>query len=175
MRCSTKTKPRNDYDELVVLGRHCSDREQRAEAAERDLTKLKLLAYLSEPHRRGDGRRGDRRGELRHFRPRASSCRPKGWSASKPSATTTTASTAPRTPGRPSRRQQLPARRLLRVAVARVDLERREMDFRVVERKKGRQAKAARSTKRHEGARRREEEARKNARTGQADVEKTRR
>ena len=43
----TKTKPRNDYDELVVLGRHCSDREQRAEAAERDLTKLKLLAYLS--------------------------------------------------------------------------------------------------------------------------------
>ncbi|MCE5268594.1 MAG: RNB domain-containing ribonuclease [Planctomycetaceae bacterium] len=44
----TKAKPRNDYDELVVLGRHCSDREQRAEAAERDLTKLKLLAYLSE-------------------------------------------------------------------------------------------------------------------------------
>ncbi len=38
----------NDYDELVVLGRHCSDREQRAEAAERDLTKLKLLSYLSQ-------------------------------------------------------------------------------------------------------------------------------
>ena len=36
------------YDELVVLGQHCSDREQRAEAAERDLTKLKLLAYLSD-------------------------------------------------------------------------------------------------------------------------------
>ena len=42
-----KSKPRNNYDELVVLARHCSDREQRAEAAERDLTKLKLLAYLS--------------------------------------------------------------------------------------------------------------------------------
>jgi ribonuclease R len=42
-----KTKPRNDYDELVVLGRHCSDREQRAETAERELTKLKLLSYFS--------------------------------------------------------------------------------------------------------------------------------
>jgi ribonuclease R len=39
---------RNDVDELVVLGRHCSDREQRAEAAERELTKLKLLSYMSE-------------------------------------------------------------------------------------------------------------------------------
>ncbi|MEN6449790.1 MAG: RNB domain-containing ribonuclease [Thermoguttaceae bacterium] len=44
----TKAKPRNDYDELVVLGRHCSDREQRAETAERELTKLKLLGYLSD-------------------------------------------------------------------------------------------------------------------------------
>jgi ribonuclease R len=44
----TGAKPRNNYDELVVLARHCSDREQRAEAAERDLTKLKLLAYLSD-------------------------------------------------------------------------------------------------------------------------------
>ncbi|MCE5302570.1 MAG: ribonuclease R [Planctomycetaceae bacterium] len=44
----TKKKPRNDYDELVAMGRHCSDREQRAEAAERDLTKLKLLSYLSD-------------------------------------------------------------------------------------------------------------------------------
>jgi ribonuclease R len=34
--------------ELVVLGQHCSDREQRAEAAERDLTRVKLLAYLSD-------------------------------------------------------------------------------------------------------------------------------
>lgn len=42
------TKPRNDYDELVLLAEHCSDREQRAEAAERDLTKLKLLAYMAD-------------------------------------------------------------------------------------------------------------------------------
>jgi ribonuclease R len=34
--------------ELVVLGQHCSDREQRADAAERDLTRLKLLSYLSD-------------------------------------------------------------------------------------------------------------------------------
>ena len=40
-------KPPNVYDDLVVLGQHCSDREQRAETAERELTKLKLLSYLS--------------------------------------------------------------------------------------------------------------------------------
>jgi ribonuclease R len=42
-----ETKPRTNFDELVVLGEHCSEREQRADAAERELTKLKLLAYLS--------------------------------------------------------------------------------------------------------------------------------
>ncbi len=31
-----------------MLGEHCSDREQRAEAAERELTKVKLLSYLRE-------------------------------------------------------------------------------------------------------------------------------
>jgi ribonuclease R len=41
-------KPRGDLTELIVLGQHCSDREQRADAAERDLTKLKLLAYLND-------------------------------------------------------------------------------------------------------------------------------
>jgi ribonuclease R len=41
-------KPRMHLGELVVLGQHCSDREQRATAAERDLTNLKLLAYLSD-------------------------------------------------------------------------------------------------------------------------------
>ncbi len=43
----TDRKPINDYDALVLLGQHCSDREQRAESAERELTKLKLLSYLS--------------------------------------------------------------------------------------------------------------------------------
>jgi ribonuclease R len=44
----TGRKPRNDFDELVSLGDHCSDRERRAEAAERELTKVKLLTYLNE-------------------------------------------------------------------------------------------------------------------------------
>lgn len=41
-------KPRSDFDPLVLLGQYCSDREERAEAAERELTKWKLLAYLEE-------------------------------------------------------------------------------------------------------------------------------
>lgn len=41
-------KPRNDFSELAVVGEHCSEREQRAEEAERELTKVKLLNYLSE-------------------------------------------------------------------------------------------------------------------------------
>src|SRR5262249_32976613 len=39
-------KPRNDFGELAVVGEHCSEREQRSEAAERELTKVKLLEYL---------------------------------------------------------------------------------------------------------------------------------
>ncbi|MDR0871351.1 MAG: ribonuclease R [Planctomycetaceae bacterium] len=39
------TKP--DQRELVLLGEHCSDREQRAEIAERELVKLKLIDYMS--------------------------------------------------------------------------------------------------------------------------------
>ena len=41
-------RPVNNVDELVMLGQHCSDRERRAEEAERELTKVKLLMYLSE-------------------------------------------------------------------------------------------------------------------------------
>ena len=40
-------KPSDDFDRMVVLGEQCSDREQRAEAAERELKKVKLLTYLS--------------------------------------------------------------------------------------------------------------------------------
>ncbi len=40
--------PEQHFDELVALGDHCSDRERRAEDAERELTKVKLLNYLSE-------------------------------------------------------------------------------------------------------------------------------
>ncbi len=40
--------PLRDVDQLTLLGDHCSRREQRAEAAERELTKIKLLNYLSQ-------------------------------------------------------------------------------------------------------------------------------
>jgi ribonuclease R len=39
--------PAADYDALLTLGEHCSEREQRAEDAERELVKLKLLAYFN--------------------------------------------------------------------------------------------------------------------------------
>jgi ribonuclease R len=40
-------EPEPDLRELVLLGEHCSDREQRAETAERELKKLKLIDYMS--------------------------------------------------------------------------------------------------------------------------------
>jgi ribonuclease R len=39
-------KPRSHLDELVVLGEHCTRTERRAEAAEREIIKIKLLTYL---------------------------------------------------------------------------------------------------------------------------------
>ncbi len=48
----SRHKPHNDMGELFTVGEHCSEREQRAEAAERELTKLKLLIYTS--HRIGE-------------------------------------------------------------------------------------------------------------------------
>ncbi|MCA9268041.1 MAG: ribonuclease R [Planctomycetales bacterium] len=44
--------PVSDFDALTLLGEHCSGREQRAEAAERELIKVKLLDYLA--HRIGE-------------------------------------------------------------------------------------------------------------------------
>ena len=41
-------KPKSNHDELIVLGRHCTQTERRAEAAERELIRLKLLLYLVE-------------------------------------------------------------------------------------------------------------------------------
>jgi ribonuclease R len=41
-------KPHFDPSELAVQGQHCSDRERRAEAAERELTTAKLLFYFSQ-------------------------------------------------------------------------------------------------------------------------------
>lgn len=39
-------RPRDDFDLLANLGEHCSEQEQRAERAERELIKLKLLGYM---------------------------------------------------------------------------------------------------------------------------------
>ncbi len=39
-------KPKSDPDELAVLGEHCTRTEKRAEVAERELIKIKLLTHL---------------------------------------------------------------------------------------------------------------------------------
>jgi ribonuclease R len=39
--------PVADFDQQMLLGEHCSEREKRAESAERELVKVKLLTYLS--------------------------------------------------------------------------------------------------------------------------------
>lgn len=41
-------KPTQHMNELLILGDHCSEREQRATDAERQLNKVKLLNYLSD-------------------------------------------------------------------------------------------------------------------------------
>ncbi len=41
-------KPRHSEDELAAVGEHCSERERRAETAERELVRIKLLDYLSQ-------------------------------------------------------------------------------------------------------------------------------
>lgn len=41
-------KPVQEYQAILSLGDHCSEREQRATNAERELTKVKLLAYFED-------------------------------------------------------------------------------------------------------------------------------
>jgi ribonuclease R len=41
-------KPEQRMDQMLILGDHCSEREQRAADAERELNKVKLLLYLSD-------------------------------------------------------------------------------------------------------------------------------
>jgi ribonuclease R len=45
--------PKSHHDELIALGEHCTRTERRAEAAERELVRLKLLTYLAD-HIGGD-------------------------------------------------------------------------------------------------------------------------
>lgn len=44
----TGGKPKPDFTQLVILGEHCSARERRAEEAERELVKLKMIDYMSQ-------------------------------------------------------------------------------------------------------------------------------
>jgi ribonuclease R len=41
-------RPADDFQRMALLGDHCSEREVRAQAAERELNKVKLLTYLSD-------------------------------------------------------------------------------------------------------------------------------
>ncbi len=135
-------KPRSHLDDLVVLGQHCSDCEQRAEAAERALTKLKLLAYLA-------GRIGEEMDAVvtgvESFGlfvegvelPAQGLIHADALSDDYYSFDRAAHTLAGRRSGKSYRLGDL-----LRVAVARVDLERRELDFRLVERKKASRKKA---------------------------------
>ena len=132
-----------------MLGEHCSDREQRAEAAERELTKLKLLMYMSE--RIGEeldgvvtgveefglfvqGIRLPAEGLVRVIVPgrRLLSLRPRGRTRSPAAARATPSGWAI----------------MVRVSVARVDVDRRELDFRLIQAGGGARRKKIGSPKR---------------------------
>jgi ribonuclease R len=126
----------NDFAALVALGEHCSDRERRAEAAERELTKLKLLLYLQD--RIGQEMDGIVTGveEFGLF----------VQGVQLPAEGLVHVTTLADDYYHFDRRAHtLTGRRagnafrlgdLVRVEVARVDIDRRELDFRIVERKR---------------------------------------
>jgi len=144
-----KRKPRNDFDQLVILGDHCSEREQRAEAAERELTKLKLLTYLS-------GRIGQQMDAVvtgvESFGlfvqgvelPAEGLVHVESLTDDYYRFDRTTHTMSGYRSGNTYRLGDL-----LRVTVARVDLERRELDFRLVQRNKvaGARSRSAASTR----------------------------
>jgi ribonuclease R len=142
-------KPRHGQDQLAVLGERCSQRERRAETAERELTTLKLLHYFSE--RTGEEMDAVVTGvESFGLFVRGTKLPAEGLIHVDSlvddyyrfdRATHTLAGY------RSDNTYRLGD--LLRVAVARVDLERRELDFRLVTRKKRRAAsgKSARARK----------------------------
>ena len=75
-------KAGSDETELAALGEHCSKMERRAEMAERELVKLKLLDLPERAPRHGAGGDHHRRGRLRLLRPGGDSCRSRAWSTS---------------------------------------------------------------------------------------------
>ena len=130
-----------------MLARHCSDREQRAEAAERDLTKLKLLAYLST--RIGEEMDAVVTGVESYGifvqgvkLPAEGLVRVESLSDDRYYFDRASHTLAGHRAGNSYRLGDL-----LRVAVARVDLERREVDFQVVQRRKSKPAGPMKDTK----------------------------
>jgi ribonuclease R len=132
---------------MVMLGRHCSDREQRAETAERELTKLKLLAYMSK--RIGEEMDAVVTG-VENFGifvqgialPAEGLVRVETLRDDHYRFDRATHTLAGHRAGNSYRLGDL-----VRVAVAKVDLERRELDFRVVERQKGKTKISTKDTK----------------------------
>jgi ribonuclease R len=125
-------KPHHDLDALVVLGEHCSEREQRADSAERELIRIKLLAYLSE--RIGEEMDAVVTGVERYGLfvqgidlPAEGLVHIDSLSDDYYYYDRTTHTLAGRRQGNSYRLGDL-----LRVAVARVDVDRRELDFRLL-------------------------------------------
>ena len=54
-------RPADDFDRMANLGEHCSDREQRAQQAERELTKIETAPSFESTSQRGNGSRHHRR------------------------------------------------------------------------------------------------------------------
>jgi ribonuclease R len=130
----SKKKPRSDADELVALGEHCSERERRAEAAERELIKVKLLNYMSQ--RIGEEMDAVITG-VQNFGLFAQGLKlpAEGFvhvTALSDDYYRYDAATHSLTGNRQGNTFRLGDR--IRVAVARVDVDRRELDFRVVAR-----------------------------------------
>ena len=90
--------PRATIDELTALAEHCTRTERRAEAAERELIKIKLLTYLEDQHRRATSTRSSSASRTSASSAGWSSCPSRAWSTSPAWPTTTITSKPRRTP-----------------------------------------------------------------------------
>ncbi len=140
-------KPTEHLDKLTVLGRHCSDLERRAEKAERELTRLKLLGYFSE--RIGEEMDAVVTG-VESFGLFVQGTELPAEGLVHIASLVDDYYTFDRTSHTLSGYRSGNSFRLgdpLRVAIAQVDMERRELDFRLVERKAERPAKGRKKAK----------------------------
>lgn len=137
------TRPPDALDQMALLGEHCSQREQRAEQAERELTKVKLLSLLSQHI----GKQMDAViTGVERFGLFAQGIKlPAEGLIHVNSLLDDYYHYEPRTHSLTGRREGNAYRLgdLIRVEVAHVDVERRELDFRIVARKRRAGASAA--------------------------------